>query len=41
VDGNGAWWNHDRHLATNSKSLMTSIKNPHIGGMGSFPINVG
>jgi hypothetical protein len=41
VDGSGAWWKHDGHLAMNPKSLMTSMKNPHMGGMGSFPINVG
>jgi len=29
VDGNDAWWNHNGHLATHSKSLMISTMNAH------------
>jgi len=29
VDGSNAWRNHNGHLATNSRSLMTSTKNSH------------
>jgi len=36
MDGSGAWWNHSGHLATGSRSLITSTENPH-GWNGVFP----
>ncbi len=34
MDGSGAWWNHSGHLATSSRSLITSLR-IHLGGMSS------